>query len=211
MNQKSKRVKYFSALEVANICGVVNQTVINWIKAGYLKAYMTPGGQFRVSPEDLEEFLCSRGVDLPPELSSVLKPSTATRGKSLIIVDDDKVLNSLIKKYIEKNFPSIKVFQAFDGFEAGSLMAKEKPGLVLLDLDLPGVDGFSLCKKIKRDVMFKNPFIVVITALKDVDLAEKVSDLGSNYFLTKPLNMEQVGAIVNQWVGMATDKANDES
>ena len=59
--------------------------------------------------------------------------------------------------------------------------------------------------------MFKNPFIVVITALKDVDLAEKVSDLGSNYFLTKPLNMEQVGAIVNQWVGMATDKANDES
>lgn len=90
-------------------------------------------------------------------------------------------------------------------------MAKERPGLVLLDLDLPGVDGFSLCKKIKRDVMFKNPFIVVITALKDVDLAEKVSDLGSNYFLTKPLNMEQVGAIVNQWVGMATDKANDES
>ena len=57
MNQKSKRVKYFSALEVANICGVVNQTVINWIKAGYLKAYMTPGGQFRVSPEDLVQLL----------------------------------------------------------------------------------------------------------------------------------------------------------
>lgn len=202
MNRKSKRVKYFSALEVANICGVVNQTVINWIKAGYLKAYLTPGGQFRVSPEDLSDFLVSRGVELPQELKDVLKEVSITKEKSIIIVDDDSTLNSLIKKYIEKNFPGIKIFQAFDGFEAGSIMAKEKPGFVLLDLDLPGIDGFSLCKKIKKDALYDNPFIVLITALKDSDLAEKVSDLGSNYFLTKPLNMEQIGAIVNQWINM---------
>ena len=55
-----------------------------------------------------------------------------------------------IAKFLQKKYASfgVDIFQAFDGFEAGTLMAKEKPGLVILDLDLPGVDGFSLCKKL---------------------------------------------------------------
>ena len=42
MGKKGKKLKIFSALEVANLCGVVNQTAINWIKNGYLKAFTTP-------------------------------------------------------------------------------------------------------------------------------------------------------------------------
>lgn len=202
MASKSKKSKVFSALEVANICGVVNQTAINWIKAGHLKAYTTPGGQFRVTPEDLAEFLKSRGSEIPEVLVEALNEVKSPKTKSMIIVDDDKGLNSVIKMYLEKNFKGIKIFQAYDGFEAGTLMAKEKPGLVILDLDLPGVDGFSLCKKLKSDSMFENPYIVVVTALKDSDISDRVTDLGCNYFLTKPLSMEKIGAIVNQWYTM---------
>lgn len=202
MASKSKKSKVFSALEVANICGVVNQTAINWIKAGHLKAYTTPGGQFRVTPEDLAEFLKSRGSEIPEVLVEALNEVKSPKTKSMIIVDDDKGLNSVIKMYLEKNFVGVKIFQAYDGFEAGTLMAKEKPGLVILDLDLPGVDGFSLCKKLKSDSMFENPYIVVVTALKDSDISDRVTDLGCNYFLTKPLSMEKIGAIVNQWYTM---------
>lgn len=208
MAQKKTRVKYFSALEIAKLCGVVNQTVINWIKAGYLNAYSTPGGQFRVAPKDLETFFVSRGMHISDELKQILDKASnennveKQKQKSLIIVDDDKVLNTLIKSYIEKNFPSIKIYQAFDGFEAGSIMAEVKPGFVFLDLDLPGVDGFSLCKKVKTGVTFGKPYIVVVTALKDENLSERMAELGSNYFLTKPLNMDQIGAIVNQWINM---------
>ena len=46
---------------------------------------------------------------------------------------------------------------------------------------------------------FKNPYIVVVTALKETGLSERVTELGANYFLTKPLSMDQIGAIVNQW------------
>ncbi|MBP5251612.1 MAG: helix-turn-helix domain-containing protein, partial [Treponema sp.] len=53
MGKTEKNSHVYSALEVAKICGVVNQTAINWIKNGYLKAFKTPGGQFRVYPEDL--------------------------------------------------------------------------------------------------------------------------------------------------------------
>lgn len=199
MAQKAKKKKVFSALEVANICGVVNQTAINWINAGHLKAYTTPGGQFRVTPEDLAQFLKERGSEIPPVLQKVLDENKVNDNKTLIIVDDDKVLNSLIQKYLTNNFPEVKIIQAFDGFEAGALMANEKPGFVILDLDLPGVDGFSLCKKIKSEDMFNNPYVVVVTALKEPGLSERVTELGSNYFLTKPLSMEKIGAIVNQW------------
>lgn len=199
MAQKAKKKKVFSALEVANICGVVNQTAINWINAGHLKAYTTPGGQFRVTPEDLAQFLKERGSEIPSILQEVLDENKVNDSKTLLIVDDDKVLNSLIQKYLEKNYPELKIIQAFDGFEAGAFMANEKPGFVILDLDLPGVDGFSLCKKIKSEAMFNNPYVVVVTALKDAGLSERVTELGSNYFLTKPLSMDKIGAIVNQW------------
>lgn len=202
MAQKSKKSKVFSALEVANLCGVVNQTAINWIKAGHLKAYTTPGGQFRVTPEDLAEFMEKRGSEIPQVLKDALKQNKQTAEKSLIIVDDDKGLNTLIKKYIEKNFENVQIYQAYDGFEAGTIFANKKPGFVILDLDLPGIDGFSLCKKLKSDAMFGNPYIVVVTALTSPDVADKVNNLGSNYFLTKPLNMNQIGAIVNQWINM---------
>lgn len=202
MAQKNKKSTVFSALEVANICGVVNQTAINWIKAGHIKAYTTPGGQFRVKPEDLAEFLEKRGSEIPESLKTILQQNQKKSNKTMIIVDDDKGLNTIIKKYLEKNFSGIQIHQAFDGFEAGTIMANVKPSLVILDLDLPGVDGFSLCKKLKSDEAFENPYIVVVTALKDNDLSEKVMNLGSNYFLTKPLNMDQIGAIVNQWINM---------
>jgi len=56
MGRNDKRVRIFSALEVANLCGVVNQTTINWIKSGHMKAFTTPGGQFRV---------CTRRISSP--------------------------------------------------------------------------------------------------------------------------------------------------
>ena len=65
----SKNEKVYSALEVAKICGVVNQTAINWIKAGYLKAFCTPGGQYRVYPEDLADFMTKRNMKLPEEFN----------------------------------------------------------------------------------------------------------------------------------------------
>ncbi|HUW42488.1 MAG TPA: helix-turn-helix domain-containing protein, partial [Rectinemataceae bacterium] len=68
MSKSAKKVRIFSALEVANLCGVVNQTAINWIRNGYLKAFTTPGGQYRIYAEDLTEFLDSRGMRIPPEL-----------------------------------------------------------------------------------------------------------------------------------------------
>lgn len=100
MAKNGKKVKIFSALEVANICGVVNQTAINWIKNGHLKAFVTPGGQYRVYTDDLIDFLNTRGMRIPDELENLKGEQLSWN--TILVVDDDKDINDLIKRFLEK-------------------------------------------------------------------------------------------------------------
>ena len=179
----------FSALEVANICGVVNQTAINWIRNDYLKAFSTPGGQFRVYPDDLAEFMVNRNMRLPQRLLDVCSSKKYFVSNSVLIVDDDSGLNSVIAKFIEKRLDSVQIYQAFDGFDAGAQMAEKRPRCVILDLDLPGVDGFDLCSRMNDREKFGRPEIIVVTALNDVASEEKIRSLGVNSFFHKPVNL----------------------
>jgi two-component system, OmpR family, response regulator len=190
MAKNSKKVRIYSALEVANICGVVNQTAINWIKIGYLKAFTTPGGQYRVYSEDLVGFLRGRGMKIPDELKEFAGDMVTSM--KVLIVDDDRALNNLLKQYLEKHFPGFLFLQAFDGFEAGSVIATEKPGLILLDIDLPGINGHEICRKLKGDNSLGKPKIIVISGLSDPSLKDIVLEEGADMFLEKPLDFEDV-------------------
>lgn len=191
MAQSENKTILYSALEVAKLCGVVNQTAINWIKNNHLKAFNTPGGQFRVYPEDLMEFMRSRNIQVPVEVR-VACGEKISGCDSLIIVDDDRGLNSVVAKFISKKLPSLPVYQAFDGFEAGSLMAEKQPSILLLDLNLPGIDGFDLCRKINESDRFGKPSIIVITALENEEVEEKVKELGVKSFMKKPLDLVKI-------------------
>ena len=145
----------YSALEVANICGVVNQTAINWIRNGHLKAFSTPGGQYRVYRDDLIVFMQNRGMRMPDDFLAIIADNEKSQN-SIVIVDDDRGLNNVLKMYLEKIFPDIHFFQAFDGFEAGALLMEKKPFCVLLDLNLPGVNGLELCARLKQQEMYSH-------------------------------------------------------
>ncbi len=184
MAKKEKKVRIFSALEVANICGVVNQTAINWIKSKYLKAFTTPGGQYRVYADDLYYFLHTRGMRVPEELKKIIEEQE--RDKKLLIVEDDADLNNLLRKYFEKTRSDHTILQAFDGFEAGKLLSETKPGVIILDINLPGIDGHKLCKNIKTDRSLGNPVVIAITGIPDPSLKETILREGADAFLAKP-------------------------
>jgi two-component system OmpR family response regulator len=190
MAKDNKRVRIFSALEVANICGVVNQTAINWIKSGYLKAFTTPGGQYRVYSDDLYRFLIDRGMRIPPELDSFVHEEQ--RSRRMLIVDDDVELNNLLRKFVVRSLPDYEVDQAFDGFEAGRLLAETKPGVVILDINLPGVNGHRLCQTIKSDPGLHNPIVVAISGLSDPDTEASILREGADWFFAKPLHLENL-------------------
>ena len=199
MTKRVKKVRIFSALEVANICGVVNQTAINWIKNNHLKAFTTPGGQYRIYSEDLIEFLNSRGMRVPEELSEIA--DRLNTNKKVMIIDDDKDLNEMMKLVFTRMLEDFDIIQAFDGFEAGKLLVSEKPDVVILDIDLPGVNGHLLCAKIKEDKDLNNPIVISISGLDDTFEEEKILSEGADAFFTKPLDFEKLISAMKDLLG----------
>lgn len=190
MTKRVKKVRIFSALEVANICGVVNQTAINWIKNNHLKAFTTPGGQYRIYSEDLVDFLNNRGMRVPEELSDVAEKINSN--KKIMIIDDDKDLNEMMKLIFSRKLEEFDIIQAFDGFEAGKLLVSEKPDVIILDIDLPGVNGHLLCTKIKEDKNLNSPVVISISGLDDTFEEEKILSEGADAFFTKPLDFDNL-------------------
>ncbi|MCX8013480.1 MAG: response regulator [Rectinema sp.] len=188
MSKLEHKVRTFSALEVAKLCGVVNQTAINWIRSGHLKAFTTPGGQYRVYAEDLVSFLKSREMRIPDELRDDLTMPVDT-GLALI-VDDDKDLNTILKRLLERKILDLRVAQAFDGFEAGRILAERHPAIVFLDLNLPGVDGLSLCRKIRSDESLGQPAVIAMTGIAQEEAEPQMLQAGADAFFAKPLNFE---------------------
>jgi excisionase family DNA binding protein len=190
MGKKEKKVRIYSALEVADICGVVNQTAINWIKNGFLKAFMTPGGQYRVYAEDLFGFLSSRGMRVPEELAE--SAAESPDWQRILIVDDDQNINTLLNRYLTRRMPKSTIVQAFDGFEAGRLISESKPGVILLDISLPGIDGHKLCRRIKENNALGSPIIIAITGLTDEDVEGTILSEGADAFFRKPMDLEKL-------------------
>ena len=175
------KVKIFSALEVANICGVVNQTAINWIKNGYLKAFTTPGGQYRIYAKDLAAFLDNRGMGDSGEALQVLLEKADW--KALLIASSDQELSNRLRDELFGLLPDFSVFQAFDGFELGLRLTGEKPGFILLDWDLPGISHNKLLQLLKGDPGFGKPFVFAMgDEIETGDIVDRV--------FTKALNSE---------------------
>ena len=189
MSKKSdEKSVVYSALEVARICGVVNQTSINWIKNGHLKAFKTPGGQFRVYPDDLVEFMKMRDMRIPEEVVAQCKNnSKETKKIKILFVDDDESFNNVSVSLLQKSLPDAEIFQAFDGFEAGSMAVKKMPDCLILDLSLPGVDGIKICRTISTSDAFGKPQIIIVTAMEDEETEKTCRDLGVKYYFRKPV------------------------
>jgi excisionase family DNA binding protein len=179
MRKKDGALRLFSALEVANICGFKNQTAINWIKKGDLKAFTTPGGQYRVYSDDLVAFMERRKMRIPGEILCLRSENFFSR--KILVIDADRPRSSRIKNALAGNFPDFILFQAFDALAAGKFLAEEKPGLVILDKDMDGLEGPAICERV-RNIM-NSPARIIVLGRKGQP------EGGADAFLSKPLDI----------------------
>lgn len=186
--KKNEKVKNYSALEVANICGVVNQTAINWIKKKYLNAFSTPGGQYRVYGEDLASFMASRGMKIPSELTSFLHLDS----KTLLFIDDDDKFSGQFLDEVNSEYPSCIVDRADDGFEAGRKLVQEDRDIVLMNSDMVGFDAEKVCQCIRADSGGEKKSIIVFTEKIDTINKEALLDAGADVYLKKPFDVGQI-------------------
>ena len=108
----------------------------------------------------------------------------------ILVIDDDEAINELLKINLELfGYP---VITAKNGIEGFALVKQELPDLVILDVMMPEVDGFTVAKRIRENPETKNIPILMLTALSMVQDKVKGFDIGVDDYLVKPFEMEEL-------------------
>ena len=192
MEKKRKRIKIYSALEVANICGVVNQTAINWIKNGSLKAFTTPGGQYRVYAEHLVDFLKERGMKVPAEVLESLNDGFVNE-KKILIIDTDRVAIKELRDSLAESLTGYSFISAVTSFDAGRLLMAEKPEIIILTEAFPELTVENLYDTISSRRDYEKPAIIFIAKENSTVRESRKADL----FLHQPIEIKRLLEFIN--------------
>ena len=184
-----------TVFKASKYCKVSPKTIINWIEAGHIKAYKTVGGHRRISQADLETFMRKQGIPIPDE-------DVDEGRKRILVVDDDPIIVETIVQALEEDEYDYEVISASDGFEAGIQVNHFKPHLLILDIMMPDIKGYDVCKKIKTDDETKNTKIIVLSAYLDEEKFKQMKDNGADICFSKPLPLSQLRAEVAQLLGL---------
>jgi len=110
--------------------------------------------------------------------------------KRILLIEDDAELVHAIRLRLEAN--NLEVLSAVDGNEGLQKVHQERPDLIILDIRLPKMDGFKVCRMIKYDEDFKEIPVIILTARvrqSDVDMGKEV---GADAYMTKPFKNEEL-------------------
>jgi CheY-like chemotaxis protein len=119
-----------------------------------------------------------------------MKPKSRERDEQktsvVLVVDDNQQNLELLQAYLEDL--NCETVPAYDGLGAMEIVAKSPPDLILLDVMMPKMSGFEVCKRIKNDPKTSDIPIIMVTALNEYGDIERAIDCGTDDFLSKPIN-----------------------
>ncbi|MFH1568296.1 MAG: response regulator [Gemmatimonadota bacterium] len=168
--------------EAAAHCQVSAETVANWVRRGQLEAYRTPGGHRRIRVDDFRQFLAAHGM--PPLAAPARRQRQLPR---ILVVDDDPAVLALVVAFLGQTGEH-RVATAADGFEAGIQIGRLRPDLVVLDLMMPQLDGFSVCRRLKDSVETRPTAVLVLTGYGDPATIQRALACGADECMTKPFS-----------------------
>src|SRR6476659_7568354 len=99
---------------------------------------------------------------------------------------------------VVEDFEEFRVLEAATGAEALKVIKDEHPDAILMDLALPGIDGFETIRRIRAIDGFQNTPIVVLSAYTGVSTYETALRAGSNYFMAKPIDFDDLAALLKE-------------
>ena len=108
----------------------------------------------------------------------------------ILVVDDDEAINELIKVNLELS--GYDVISAFDGIQGFTLAKQELPDLIILDIMMPDVDGYTVAKRVRENKTTKEIPILMLTAMGQLEDKVKGFDIGVDDYLVKPFEMEEL-------------------
>ncbi len=120
--------------------------------------------------------------------------------QSVLIADDEEDVRQLLLLALKS--PSYQLFSAKDGLEALETARKEIPMLALLDVMMPGLDGFEVCRLLKNDPVTASIKVVMLTARSQDSDRTRGTEAGADHYITKPFSP---AALRNEVAGMLKD------
>jgi len=119
-------------------------------------------------------------------LEPCMDETNLSRTASILVVDDDPVVRSLMRATLEND--NFEVIEAVDGVEGCQLYEEHRPDLLLVDVIMPRMDGYELCRELRGRLGSAYVPIVVATSLDDVPSIARAYDAGATDFIPKPIN-----------------------
>lgn len=115
----------------------------------------------------------------------------------IMVIDDSKTIRSSARLFMEK--AGYEIIEVEDGFDALSKIMEEEPDLVFIDVLMPNLDGLQTCQIIKRNPMFKNlPIIILSSKDGEFDKAKGMM-MGANDYLVKPFTKDSIIKVVKSY------------
>ena len=118
--------------------------------------------------------------------------------RKILVVDDEIDVCEFVKIFFEER--GYRVFTALNGAEAVSIVQRERPDLILLDIKMKGMDGLATLRQIKE--VHKDAKVIMVTALEDQDKVEEAYKNGAIDYITKPLALDHLEETVTRCLGM---------
>jgi excisionase family DNA binding protein len=172
--------------EAAELLNVVPTTIRHWANIGRLPFITTLDGHRHFDKNDILHLL-----------SNTQNLNNIKQNFSILIIDDNKESLAMLTKLLKSYFPHVEIKCADNGFDAGDLLHRFNPDLIILDLMMNRIDGFSICHKIKTTPSTRNIKIIAISSVLADDNIKDIIELGVEIYIQKPFNHEQIKQIIS--------------
>ena len=179
-----KEKEFFTTGDVARWCKIPYITALSWIKSDKIKSRRTPGGHYRITRSDFVEFLEKYDFSIPDELRG-------WRKKRILIVDDEPMIVDVIEKMLQVTEGIYETDTASNGFDAALTVIEFEPDLIILDINMPGLDGIEVCRRIKTNPKTMHIKILGITAMEPESI-NQLLQVGADGCLQKPLDIGEL-------------------
>lgn len=167
---------YLTPSEAAKLLMVSPITVRAWAQKGLLPSETTPGGHRRFLRENVEQF-AKQCKSMPPR-----------NDLRVLIVDDDKQVAGFLVEWLTGLDEPFIVSTAADGFETGRKVHTFEPDIILLDLMMPELDGFAVCRQIKADPDTSDIRVIAMTGHPTPENERRILEAGAEVCISKPLD-----------------------
>jgi len=186
----------FSSFQIGKMLHVSRQAVNQWIDKGYILSFRTPGGHRRVCRVDLVHFLKDHRMPMPQDLTDAdLAP--ATPAPLIMIVDDEEDYLHVLEQAILQVMPQARLCAFGNGLDALVAIGARRPDLLILDMHMPMLDGFEVCRRLKRNEYTHGLPIMVLTAYSAEELGPRLKDLKVDCVCNKFQPMQEITRCVS--------------